>query len=503
MKQLITVILVLFYLQMLNAQPQFVTDSLDKYVNNALDTWDIPGAAVCIVKDGKVVLAKGYGVKEKGKDDRVDANTLFMIGSNTKAFTGTLLALIENEGRLSLEDKVKKYLPDFSMKDPWVEKELNLIDIVTHRIGMETFQGDAMYWTSDLTMQEVIEKFGKLTPRYGFRTRYGYTNAGYAIAAEVIKSVTDTLWSDYVKERLFKPLGMERTLPLSMDYFKADNTAKAHTLVNNRIEVIPFQNIDNLAPAGSIGSSVNDLSKWMITQLDSGRIDGEQVIPFKVIQKTRQPYTIQGRSRHPFNTQHYSLYGLGWALEDYNGKEIVSHTGGVNGFVTSVTLLPEEKLGIAVLTNTDQNYFYQALKWEIIDAYLDLDYRDYSQYFYTRHKSGMDRRIKQVTALKDSAAMNIKPLVDLDNFTGRYEHDVYGYIDIVKHDDKLEMSFEHHSSLKGKLESLGGVRFLCTFSDPAYGILVIPFKVEEDNVKSFTLSVDSFIEFTTYEFIKN
>ena len=167
--------------------PSFIRDSLDIYVNRGLANWQIPGAAVLVIKDGKVLVAKGYGVKEVGTNDKVDENTLFMIGSNTKAFTGTALAILEHDEKLKLEDKVIKYLPDFKMKDEWVTMELNLQDIVSHRMGLETFQGDFMYWTSDLTSDEVIDKFGKITPKYNFRTRYGYTNAGYAVAGKRIE----------------------------------------------------------------------------------------------------------------------------------------------------------------------------------------------------------------------------------------------------------------------------------------------------------------------------
>ncbi|HCY75721.1 MAG TPA: hypothetical protein DHV28_07350 [Ignavibacteriales bacterium] len=326
--------------------PSFITDSLDTYVNRGLANWQIPGAAVLVVKDGKIIISKTYGVKELGKNDKVDENTLFMIGSNTKAFTGTALALLEQEGKLNLDDKVIKYLPDFKMKDPWITKELNLVDIVSHRMGLSTFQGDFMYWTSDLTMDEVIEKFGKLTPKYDFRTRYGYTNAGYAIAGKIIEKISGITWAEFLKEKIFTPLKMERTLALSKDYMEAENIAKPHTFVNGKMSVLPIQNIDNLAPCGSISSSINDLSHWIIAQLDSGKFEGKVEIPFTVLQRTRKPESIQGRVKHPFNTGHFNLYGLGWGLMDYEGTEIVSHTGGVNGFVTSVTLLPEEKLGI-------------------------------------------------------------------------------------------------------------------------------------------------------------
>ena len=209
--------------------PLFISDSIDNYVHRGMNNWQIPGVAVLIVKDGKVVFEKGFGVKELGKDDLVDENTLFMIGSNTKAFTGTALAILEYDEKLKLDDKVIKYLPDFKMKDEWVTKELNLHDIVSHRMGLETFQGDFMYWTSDLTSDEVIEKFGMITPKYNFRTRYGYTNAGYAVAGKVIEKVSGLSWGEFLKEKIFKPLQMNRTVPLSEDFVKAENIAKPHT----------------------------------------------------------------------------------------------------------------------------------------------------------------------------------------------------------------------------------------------------------------------------------
>lgn len=482
--------------------PTFITDSLDTYVNRGLQQWQIPGAAVLVVKDGQIVIAKGYGVKELGTNDKVDANTLFMIGSNTKAFTGTALALLEQDGKLNLEDKVVKYLPDFKMKDEWVTQHLNLLDIVSHRMGLETFQGDFMYWTSDLTAEEVIQKFGMLTPKYDFRTKYGYTNAGYAIAGKVIEKVSGLTWAEFVKERIFKPLEMKRTVPLSVDFMKAENIARPHTFVDGKMSVIPIQDIDNLAPCGSIGSSVNDLSHWVIAQLDSGKYNDQTVIPFSVIQKTRQLLSIQRRVRHPYNNTHYSLYGMGWAFQDYEGKEMIMHTGGVNGFVTSVTLIPEEKLGVVVLTNTDQNAFFQSLKWEIIDAYLGLPYRNYDSTFYAGFVKRQEANNKWLKEVRDSVAMNIKPELSLSEFEGKYKHEVYGFAELKKVKDNLELTLEHHSKLKGLLKYIGNNRFLCTYSDPTYGIKVFPFEIENGKVKSFDLYVDDFIDYQAYKFVK-
>lgn len=504
MKRLFISFFILFSFVNSTAQniPLFIKDSLNNYINNALERWQIPGVAVLVVKDGNIVVAKGYGVKELGTNDKVDENTLFMIGSNTKAFTGTALAILEQEGKLKLEDKVVKYLPDFRMKDDWVTTHLNLLDIVSHRMGYETFQGDFMYWTSDLSADEVIQKFGMLTPKYDFRTKYGYTNAGYAVAGKVIEKVSGLKWEDYLKEKIFLPLNMNRTTALSTDFAKSDNIAKPHTFVDGKMSVISIQNIDNLAPCGSIGSSINDMSHWIIAQLDSGKYNNQNVIPFSAIQKTRQLLSIERRIKHPYNTTHYSLYGMGWAFQDYEGREIVMHTGGVNGFVTSVTLIPEEKLGIVVLTNTDQNAFFQSLKWNIIDAYLGLPYRNYDSTFYAGVIKSRERNEKWLKEIRDSVAMNLKTDLNLSDFEGKYFHDVYGFAELKKVNDLLELTLEHHSKLKGKLEYVGNNRFLCTYSDPTYGVKVFPFEIEDGKVKSFNLYVDDFIDYGTYKFVK-
>lgn len=503
-KLLYTFTLIILFFTSIIAQktPEFISDSLDHYINRAMEQWKIPGAAVLVIKDGEIIISKGYGVKEFGTNDRVDENTLFMIGSNTKAFTGTALALLEHEGKLNLEDKVIKYLPDFKMKDSWVTKELNIIDIVSHRMGYETFQGDFMYWASDLNEDEVIEKFGQLTPKYDFRTRYGYTNAGYAVAGKIIEKISDSTWDEYLKEKILKPLGMNRTTLLSVDFFKVDNIAKPHTILDNEIMLLPFENIDNMAPCGSIGSSVKELSYWLIAQLDSGKINGDTLIPYNVIAKTRRPNTIVRKSSHPFNKTHYSLYGLGWALQDYESNEIISHTGGVNGFVTSVTLIPKEKLGIVVLTNTDQNAFFTSLKWEIIDAYLNLPYRNYDDFIFERASKQNQEKNNSISEWRDSVSMRILSDIDLNKFAGIYEHEVYGFAELILKENYLELKLQHHSKVTGKLEYIGSNRFLCTYSDLLYGIKVFPFEIENGQVKSFDLYVDDFIEFLPYTFMK-
>lgn len=482
--------------------PSFIEDSLDSYVEKGLRDWQVPGVAVVVVKDGKVVVEKGFGVLEAGKPDKVDENTLFMIASNTKAFTGTAMAMLEEDGKCSLDDRIQKYLPGFTMKDPWVAEHITLADVMSHRIGMETFQGDFMYWESDLSTDEVIEKFGMLTPSYDFRSRWGYCNAGFVVAGKCLEEIEGITWDQFIRERIVKPLEMNRTLVLTSEAPGAVNIASAHTLVNGELKIIPRCQIDNIAPAASISSSVHDLSHWLIALLDSGRYNGREVIPYQALRKAQVPRSIIRPARHPFNRAHYSLYGLGWDLMDYEGREIVSHTGGVDGFVTSVTLLPEEKLGVVVLTNTDMNGFYQALKWEIIDAYLGLPYRNYSIFYFNRIMPAFRAEWKTVANRQDSVRMMNSPSVKLSMFEGTYRHQIYGEAFLRVEKDHLVMTLEHHPNLSAKLEHIAGDRFLCTYSQPLWGIKVFPFVVEDKKVRSFTLSVADFLEYTTYEFVK-
>lgn len=482
--------------------PSFVKDSLDAYVNKAMLNSEVPGIAIAIVKDGQVTL-RAYGVKELGKNDKVDENTLFMIGSNTKAVTATALAMLQEQKKLSLDDKVIKWLPDFKLKDPWVTKEINIRDLLCHRIGMETFQGDFMYWTSNLTERQVVEKFGRLTPMYGFRSKWGYTNAAFGVAGQVIQAASGQGWADFITQQIFRPLGMNNTIALSKGVNQASNIALPHTRdQDQKVVAIPFANIDNIAPAGSISSSAADMSKWVMALLGNGKLNGQQVIPANAITQTRLPHSILGNGGHPFTKVNFSLYGLGWMLEDYAGKRMVSHTGGVNGFVTSVTLIPEEKLGVVVLTNTDQNGLFEAIKYEIIDAYLKLPYRNYGNVILMNERQQLAATKDTWKKKSDTIAMHKPSTVALQQYAGSYQHEVYGSINVKNFPDHLMVSFQHHPNLQLRLDPLGGDRFWGTYSDPSFGRKVINFVMDNGKVKSMILRVADFVEFTTYEFVK-
>jgi len=503
--QLIVVLLLVVNIN-LHAQenlPSFIKDSLENYIIKAQKEWQIPAIAVAIVKDGKLVKTILSGVKDVESNTLIDQNTLFMIGSNSKAFTATLMATLAEEGKLSLKDPVKKWLPYFKMKDDWLTEKVDIVDILSHRVGFETFQGDFLNFDNELSSKEIIQKFALIEPTNQYRDQWGYFNTGYTIAGEIIKAATNKTWEEQLKERLFLPLEMNNSLALSKDIKVAKNKTLAHTITNGNLTIIPYGDIDATAPAGSISSSIADMTKWVLTLLNGGKYNTKQVIPTNALINTVYPRSFQNISWHPYNKTNFSLYGLGWDLQDYEGYKLVMHTGGIHGYLSSVTTLPKKNLGIIILTNTDQNSLYEALKWEIIDAYLGLPRQNYSAIYKSFYDKGKaNKKVKKEKLIKEVENKN-KPSISLNKFLGRYANEVYGSLTISKKSkDTLQIDFEHHKNLTVKLMHLKNNKFYAVFNNPLYGESVFPFIVKDNKVVEFTLKLDPSVEVTTYTFYK-
>ncbi|HVV55014.1 MAG TPA: serine hydrolase [Mucilaginibacter sp.] len=483
---------------------KFISDSLDTYINRAMTNWRIPGLAICIVKDGKVVKMQGYGIKELGLNNKVDENTLFMIGSNTKAFTATAMAMLQEDKKLSLDDKVTKYIPYFKLDNQCAGELATIRDLLCHRLGFRTFQGDFTFYNSNLTREQIIRKMSLVKAAYPFRAKWGYTNAAFMTAGQIIPVVTGKPWEVYLKENIFAPLGMGNTLALTADINKSLNKTAPHTLVNGQLQAIPYCQIDGLAPAGAISSSANDMSKWVQCLLNDGKIGQRQVIPWAAIQATRQAQDIVGSVTHLNGIKNYELYGLGWFIQDYDNHRLVMHDGGVNGYLSSVTLIPDEHLGIVILTNTDQNYLFEALRWEIMDAYFKMPYMDYSDKYLTLFKTAQDAESLKDKKLQDTVAMHLQPAMPLSAYTGKYVNDLYGSLEVTTGSagNDLEMRFEHHTKMYAHLQPLGGNRFYVTFSDPVYGKAIFPFTFEAGKITGVRVKVADFVEYDPYDFKK-
>ena len=480
----------------------YVKDSIDKFVNEAMKVWQVPAIAVGVVKDGKVIFTKGYGTKELGKNDKVDENTLFMIASNSKAFTATALCMLDYNKKISIDDKVIKYFPDFKLFNEATTQQVTIRDMLCHRIGLQTFQGDFTYWGSKLSRKEVMQKISMNTPLYDFRTRYGYCNSCFLTAGEVIPVATGKLWENFVRDSIVTPLKMSRTLMLSKDALTATNIAVPYTMYEGKLVRLPYNQIDGIAPAGSMISSVKDVSNWLLMQLDTGKFEGKQVIAKQAIMKTWEGNTIVSTRKHSVRPTQFSLYGLGWGIQDYAGRKLFEHTGGAEGFVTSTCFLPEEKLGVVVLTNTDQNTAYLSLRYQIVNMMMKLPYKNFTQMYGKADEQALKEENERIAKERAKVAQKNKTELPLASYTGAYKHKVYGKMEIKLENNQLNAYFEQHPAIVGKLEAQGGNDFLCTFSSPTYGVHVLPFKVEGGKVKSASVKVNDFIEFDAYIFEK-
>lgn len=497
------------------AQPAFIKDSLDKYVEREMKRWNIPGAAVAVVKDGKVVTMKGYGVRAIDKPEKVDENTLFQVASNSKAFTGTALAILEVQKKLTLDDKITKWMPDFKLQDPLATQEVTIRDMLTHRIGFQTFQSDFLNWNCNLSRKELILNMRNVKPVYGFRARYGYCNAGFLTAGEIIPLASDTSWDDYLLHRFFNPLKMTRSSTTYKTIVADNNACKPYTIVDDKLVLLPYANIDNLGPAASINSCVKDLANWLIMQLDSGKFEGNRVLPYEALQMTRTSNMLVS-DMNPKGGSNIQTYGLGWFILDYNGKKVIRHDGGADGFVTTTCFVPSQGLGITVLTNTDANNFYSALRTQIMDAYLSLPYSNHSERIYKAVSANVKAENAEVNKLRETAAKKPKTSLKPEEYTGKYRNEVYGGLEIKNSKGELTVHFSHHPTLSGKLEALGGDEFLCTYSIATYGIKKINFNTSPTNpslpgeegkqpiqkVKSVIIRVNDFVDMMEYEFTK-
>jgi len=291
------IIITIFTLSLLSfhlyAQPSFISDSLDNYINKGMKDWDIPGLAIAIIKDGKIVVMKGYGVRDVETKAPVDENTLFMIASNSKLFTGTALAQLEYNKKLSLNDKIIKYFPDYKLYDKNTTESVTVRDMLSHHLGTKTFQGDFTFWNASLSRKDIMNKMQYLQPAGLFRQDYGYCNSCFLTAGEIIPVVSGKPWEVYVYDSIIAPLGMSNTQTLGYNMSEMPNAAKPYsTSFTGQLHVLPYDKIDNLAPAGSIVSCVKDISKWLMMQLDSGRYNGKKILPWQVLARTRQMGTI-------------------------------------------------------------------------------------------------------------------------------------------------------------------------------------------------------------------
>jgi len=414
--------------------------------------WNVPGIAVAIVKDDKVVFAKGYGVREMGKTEKVDENTLFAIASNSKAFTTASLAILVDEKKLNWDDKVMNYLPEFQLYNPYVTSELTIRDLVSHRSGLDTFSGDLLWYETNYNSDEILRRVRFLKPKSSFRSQFGYQNLMFIAAGRIVEKVSGKTWSQFVTERILTPLGMSRTTT-SVKNLK-DNFSMPHNESGGALRVLHSGNVDGASAAAGLNSSAADVAKWLRLQLGRGKFEGKQIFSEQQSGVMWSAHTILGVNPFPAKdapTRLFSADGLGWFLNDYRGRKVVSHGGGLDGMISQTAMMPEENLGLVVLTNSETGV-NTILQNKIFDVFLDAPKRDWSAERLERAKQNKAKAEEEDTKLVASRTADTIPSLLIKNYAGNYTDQLYGDATIAVENGKLVLRFIQSPNFVADLE---------------------------------------------------
>ncbi len=454
------------------AQP-LTSKAIDSLVEKTLKAFDVPGISVGVIKDGKLVHAKGYGVRSMNSQLPMDENTLFGIASNSKAFTAASLGLLVDEGKIRWDDKVRDYIPEFKLYNPYVTEEFTIRDLLTHRSGLGLGAGDLMFFpdSSDFTLKDVIYNLRFLKQVSGFRTKYDYDNNLYIIAGEVVARVTRKSWDDFVTERILQPLGMNKTAT-SFDRLKdKSDVIDGHAPVNGKVQVIARSTIAVGHSAGGLNSNITDLSKWVMLLLNGGMLtdgSGKRLFSERVARELWTPQTIiPVGSPGPYNT-HFSAYGLGFFLSDVMGYKQATHTGGLEGMVTQITMIPEINLGIIVLTNQQEGGAFSAITNQIKDGYLGKKGMDWLTLFSNNRKQSLSAATKLTDSIWheiDVVQKSGKALADINLFTGTYRDPWLGDVMISVKNGKPWFDSKRSPKLTGELFPYKGNTFVVKWRD--------------------------------------
>ncbi|MFD2365360.1 serine hydrolase [Pseudoduganella sp. GCM10020061] len=432
--------------------------NLEADVNRALRTFDVPGIAIAIVKDGKVVTAQGFGVRKLGHPEKVDGKTIFEVASNSKGFTAAALAMLVDEGKLAWDDPVIKHLPDFRMYDPYVTNEMTVRDLLVHRSGLGLGAGDLLWWpTTTFTTDEIIHKLRYVKPATSFRASYAYDNLLYIVAGKIVAQKMGMTWGQAMHERILKPLGMTATTTSLEENAAFTNVAGAHSKINGKATLVKQVPVSNAIGAVGINTGAEDISKWMIALLDGGKIPGSDKRLFSEKQ-AREMWTAQTpikisepKPALAATRPNYFAYGLGFQLRDYKGRMLAMHGGALQGFYSRVLMVPEEKLGIAILTNAESGGAMTALQYRILDHYLKAQPSDWIKLV---HDVEMEAHAKEMAKLKTENATRARsaPSLPMASYDGEYEDAWYGTVSIKPVNGKRVMSFSKSPDLVGELE---------------------------------------------------
>ena len=421
------------------AMAQVDTKTVDRIVTHAMQAFHIPGAAVAIVQNDRVVYAKGFGVAEIGGTKPVTADTLFGIGSTTKAFTTTAMAMLVDEKKMDWDDPVRKYLPYFHLDDPCADAMVTLRDIVSHRTGLS--RHDELWDNTPLTREQIIRAVGSVKLTKPFRSAYQYQNIMFVAAGEAVASASGMSWNDFVRTRIFRPLGMNATAITTAEW-NASNHATGHRYdrFHDSVAVQPYVDDDNLAPAGAIKSSAHDMAQWLQFQLADGAIEGKRLVSPDALDETRTPQTVirVGDETKLVNPgMHILNYAMAWNVTDYAGAPFVYHGGALNGFRAQVGLLPEQNAGFVILINLGRGYGGISMRNSLADLLLGRPSKDWDAYYLAAERQTDAKEDASKAAREAKRIPNTKPSRELAAYAGTYVNPAYGTATITVENDAL------------------------------------------------------------------
>ncbi len=449
----------------------------DAYVERAMREWEVPGLAVAVVKNDSVVFARGYGVREIGRPERVDEHTLFAIASTTKAMAAATVGMLVDEAKLHWDDPVARHLPALQLHDPYATRELTVRDLLSHRSGLP--RGDLLWWASPYERAEVLQRVRHLQPGWGFRAQYGYQNIMFLAAGELLGQVAGQSWDDFMAERLFRSMGMTRSNTTVRALAGMDNLATPHVRIENQVRPVAWRNFDNLGAAGSVNSSAWDMAQWIRLNLGRGQYRGQRLLSDSVVKEMQTPQTViraDTLAERLYPHTHFRAYGLGWSLQDYRGHKMVHHGGALDGMRTHVAMIPEENLGVVVIANMAPTTLHVALVYRVLDAYLGAPPRDWSADLL----AVFDRQQQQAEEREDSIAQarvaDTRPSLPLERYAGTYSDDLYGEMQVAEEDGRLVFRFG--PSWLGDLEHWHYDTFRVTWRDPSMGRSFVTFSLD-------------------------
>ena len=453
----------------------------------------VPGMAIAIVEEGKTTLARGYGVRKLGAPTTVDADTLFPIGSTSKAMTVAALATLVDKGKIGWDDKVIDHLPGFQMYDPWVTREMTIRDLIVHRSGLGPGAGDLLFVPrSNLSRAETVRRLRFLKPKTSFRSTFAYSNLLYVVAGQLIEAVSGERWEDYLRNYVLLPAGMTQTTTDNERNFATEDRAYPHARMNGGMRGAGDQQLlderddlgRNAAPAGGVASSANDLAKWLQVMLGAGTsATGKQIFSAEAhtqMWTANMPMPVRVMPPELKATESlFSAYGLGWDIVDYRGTRIIWHGGAVFGFKTAVVFLPEKKVGFAITINSEDSDIVRGLMYELIDHYLGLSKSDWPE----KYHAYLSQRV--VEGLKVLKAAQVKPVrvgpsLPLSELAGTYADPWYGNIDVSATKAGLTIDFKSTPRMGGRLDHWQYDTFITRFDDKAIEPAYVTFALDKD-----------------------